>query len=65
MSINLEDVQGTLCKDGAKGGRQAKLYQTLKMSHFLCFRFLSSLFQSAAVDQGEASVQIKYRCSEI
>lgn len=57
--MNLEDVQGALCEDGAKGGRQAELYQTLQMSHFLCFCFLSCLFQSAAVDQGKASVQKK------
>jgi len=57
-SLYLKDVQGALCEDGAKGGRQAELDQTLQMSHFLSFRFLPSLFQCAAVDQGEASVQI-------
>lgn len=56
LSLNLVDVQGTLCEDGAKGGRQAELYQTLQVSHFLSFCFLSSLFQSAAVYQGKASV---------
>lgn len=56
-TLNLEDVQGALCEDGAKGGRQAELYQTLQMSHFLCFCFLSCLFQSAAVYQGKASAQ--------
>lgn len=57
--LNLEDVQGALREDGAKSGRQAELYQTLQMSHFLCFCFLPGLFQSAAVYQGKASVQIK------
>lgn len=57
-SLDLEDVQGALCEDGAEGGRQAELYQTLQMSHFLCFGFLTSLFQSAAVYQGKASVEM-------
>lgn len=64
-SLNLEDVQGALCEDGAEGGRQAELYQTLQMSHFLRFRFLASLFQSAAVDQGKASVQITKRNTQV
>lgn len=28
-SVDLEDVQGALCEDGAEGGGQAELYQTL------------------------------------
>jgi len=36
---DLEDVQGALCEDGAKGGGQPELYQTLQMGHFLRFRF--------------------------
>ena len=58
-SLNLKDVQGTLCEDGTKGGGQAELHQTLQMCHFLCFCFLTSLFQSAAVYEGKASVQMK------
>lgn len=54
--FNLEDVQRTLCEDGAEGGGKAELNQTLQVSHLLCFCFLSSLLQSAAVYQGEASV---------
>lgn len=46
-----KDVQRALCEDGAEGGGQAELHQTLQMSHLLSFRFLSSLFQSAAVNQ--------------
>ena len=56
LSVDLEDVQRALCEDGAEGGRQAELYQTLQMSHFLRFGFFTSLFQSAAVYQGKASV---------
>lgn len=48
-----KDVQRALCEDGAEGGRQAELHQTLEMSHFLSFCFLSCLFQSAAVNQGK------------
>lgn len=59
LHFNLVDVQGTLCEDGAEGGRQAELYQTLQVSHFLGFCFLAGLFQSATVYQGKASVEIK------
>ena len=61
MTLHLEDVQGALGEDGAEGGRQAELYQTLQMSHLLCFCFLTGLFQSAAVYQGKASVQMTER----
>lgn len=57
MNSNLENIQGALCEDCAKGWRKPKLYQTLNMCHFFSFCFLSSLFQSAAVDQGKAPVQ--------
>lgn len=49
-----EDVQGALNEDSAKSRRQAEFHQTLQMSHFLRFRFLTGLFESAAVDQGKA-----------
>lgn len=49
-----KDVQRALCEDGAEGGGQAELHQTLQMSHLLSFRFLSSLFQSATVNQRKA-----------
>lgn len=54
--LDLEDVQWALCEDGAEGGGQAELDQTLQVSHLLCFRFLAGLLQGAAVDQGKASV---------
>lgn len=58
-NVNLKDVQRALCEDGAKGGRQSKLHQTLQMSHFLCFCFLSCLLQCAAVNQGKTPKMIK------
>lgn len=60
MRRDLEDVQRALGEDGAKGGGQSKLHQTLQMSHFLCFGFLSCLFKSAAVYQSKASVQTQW-----
>lgn len=54
---DLKDFQGALSKDGAEGGGQSELHQTLQMSHFFCFGFFSCLFKSAAVYQSKASVQ--------
>lgn len=46
-------VGGALREDGADGGRQAQLHQTLQLSLRICLRLVSGLLQRAAVYQSE------------